>query len=311
MKIMVIIPYFGNCPAWMDYLLQTCALNSNIQWLFYTDFSIPPDCPDNIRFESKTMDEFNVLASHKLGLSIQLKHPYKICDLRPAFGHIFSDHLEGYDFWGYADMDLVFGNISTFLTEEVLEKHDVISVREGYQAGHFALFKNDPTINGIYTRSSRYKQIFQDALYHYAFDERSSILGKKLHGEKSAVRSWLIFQYMISLGRRARLKLGPNSRNFGLLDMTSITQSLSASGEIKLYHRDLVRSDLWYEKNNIRDWEIAWKDGIVTDIKTGEEFLHFHFIKSKGTKRFHIESYHGEAEFRISPAGIMPSPNPG
>ncbi|MCK4854750.1 MAG: hypothetical protein KAT31_10820, partial [Bacteroidales bacterium] len=65
-------------------------------------------------------------------------------------------------------------------------------------------------------------------------------------------------------------------------------------------------SDLWYDKHNIRQWEIAWKDGAVRDIKTGEEFLHFHFIKSKGTKRFHIESCLPDTEFRIRPMGIMP-----
>ena len=252
-----------------------------------------------------------MLASQKLDLSIEIIHPYKICDLRPAFGRIFSEYLKDYDLWGYADLDLVFGDISTFLPVKLLENHDVISAREGYLSGHFALYKNTQVINGLYTKSSMYKQIFQDAQYHYAFDERSNIFGNRIHDRSGEIGSWRISRHMISLIRKIRLRISPALKKMEFPDMTSITQSLSDSGEIKLYQQDLVRSDLWYYKHNIRQWEIAWKDGTVRDIKTGEEFLHFHFIKSKGTKRFHIESYRPDTEFRIRPIGIRPIQDQG
>jgi hypothetical protein len=306
MKILIIIPYFGKCPEWMDYLLQTCAYNSSIHWLFYSDLNEPADCPENIRFERKTMDDFNILASQKLDLSISISHPYKICDLRPAFGHIFSDYLEVYDIWGYADLDLIFGNISTFLSEDLLVNHDVISVREGYLTGHFALYKNTKIINGLYTKSSMYRQIFQDAHHHYAFDERSNIFGKRLHDRYRIFTDWWISQQIKSLIMKIRFRINPAIKKIGFPDMSSITQSLSDSGEIKLYQHDLVRSDLWYDKHKISQWEIAWEGGTVRDVKTGEEFLHFHFIKSKGKKRFHIASCMPGTEFRISPSGIMP-----
>lgn len=311
MKILIIIPYFGKCPAWMYYFLQSCSYNPSIHWLLYSNCDEPADCPDNIRFESKTINDFNMLASQKLDLSIEIIHPYKICDLRPAFGRIFSEYLKDYDLWGYADLDLVFGDISTFLPVKLLENHDVISAREGYLSGHFALYKNTQVINGLYTKSSMYKQIFQDAQYHYAFDERSNIFGNRIHDRSGEIGSWRISRHMISLIRKIRLRISPALKKMEFPDMTSITQSLSDSGEIKLYQQDLVRSDLWYYKHNIRQWEIAWKDGTVRDIKTGEEFLHFHFIKSKGTKRFHIESYRPDTEFRIRPIGIRPIQDQG
>ena len=291
---------------WMDYLLQTCAFNSSIHWLFYTDITKPAICPENIRFESKTMDDFNMLASQKLDLNIEIVHPYKICDLRPAFGHIFSDYLDNYDIWGYADLDLVFGDISTFLPADLLENHDVFSVRKGYLSGHFALYKNTEVINGLYTKSSMHKQIFQDAQHHYAFDERSNIFGRRIYDRSLLIGQWRILRHLMSLIRKIRLRKSPSLKKMEFRDMTSITQSLSDSGEIKLYQQDMVRSDLWYEKNDINSWEIVWKDGTVRDIRTGEKFLHFHFIKSKRTKKFQIKSYQPGTEFRIKPTGIMP-----
>ncbi len=209
MKILIIIPYFGKCPAWMYYFLQSCSYNPSIHWLLYSNCDEPADCPDNIRFESKTINDFNMLASQKLDLSIEIIHPYKICDLRPAFGRIFSEYLKDYDLWGYADLDLVFGDISTFLPVKLLENHDVISAREGYLSGHFALYKNTQVINGLYTKSSMYKQIFQDAQYHYAFDERSNIFGNRIHDRSGEIGSWRISRHMISLIRKIRLRISP------------------------------------------------------------------------------------------------------
>lgn len=306
MKILIIITYFGERPAWMDYLLQTCASNASIEWLFYTDIKVPEECPDNIRFENKTMDDFNRLASRNLDLSIDIRHPYKICDLRPAFGHIFSEYLEDYNIWGYADLDLVFGDISAFLTKDLLENHDVISSREGYLTGHFALYRNTSAIKGLYTKSSKYRQIFQDAHHHYAFDERSNIIGQKICDRSGMVGNWRIYQKLLSLVRKLRLRMDPALKEMEYCDMSSIVKSLSASGEIRFYQQDLVRSDLWYKKHGIRQWEIAWKDGTLLDIGTGEKFLHFHFIRSKENSRFHIEPSQTGKEFRIKPTGIKP-----
>ena len=159
MRILIIIPYFGTWPLWIKYFLQSCAYNSSIHWLLYTDCTKPTHYPNNIRFESKNLDDFNTLASEKLDFGIEINYPYKICDLKPAFGQIFSDYLDDYDFWGYADLDLIFGNISSFLTDDLLEMYDVISVRENYLAGHFTLYRNTGIINDLYTKSNKYKQI--------------------------------------------------------------------------------------------------------------------------------------------------------
>ena len=36
-------------------------------------------------------------------------------DLRPAYGVLFEEYLDGYDFWGHCDLDVLFGRIRDHL----------------------------------------------------------------------------------------------------------------------------------------------------------------------------------------------------
>ena len=52
---------------------------------------------------------------------------------------MFSEYLTGYDFWGHCDIDLLWGNIRRFVTDEKLKKYKKL-----YTAGACVLYKNDP-----------------------------------------------------------------------------------------------------------------------------------------------------------------------
>ena len=91
---------------------------------------------------------------------------YKLCDFKVAYGEIFSDWLREYDFWGYCDNDLVFGNIRKFITDEILETHDRILAR-----GHFSLYRNSKNVNEMYKKASpSYRTVFSTESI-WAFDE--------------------------------------------------------------------------------------------------------------------------------------------
>jgi hypothetical protein len=38
---------------------------------------------------------------------MEIRNPYKICDWKPFYGHIFREYLVAYDFWGHCDMDII------------------------------------------------------------------------------------------------------------------------------------------------------------------------------------------------------------
>src|SRR4030042_5646412 len=180
MKILIIVPFFGKCPKWIEPFLLSCKYNPAISWLIYTDFEKTVPYPNNIHFVNGSLSDFNRIASRKLKLNINISNPYKVCDLRPAFGVIFEDFLNNVDFWGYSDIDLIYGNIRSFIMDEILQSYEIISTREEYLSGHFALYKNQDKINLIYQKCKNFREIFQNNNHHYAFDERSNLIGKRL-----------------------------------------------------------------------------------------------------------------------------------
>ena len=199
---------------------------------------------------------------------------------------------------------------SSFLPDELLKIYDVISVREEYLAGHFAIYRNNPIINNLYTKSVGYRHIFQDPDSHFAFDERSNFLGRKLPGNQGIIGRSRFFQSILTWARKVRLKLNPDLMSDEFPDMTTIVKKSADACEIRYFHKDLVRSDLWFEKKHLREWEIIWENGTISDVLNGEEFLHFHLISSKKNKNFAIESGQAGSVFRITAAGIEPIQNP-
>ena len=80
----------------------------------------------NIEFKPMDLAQLNNLASEKLGFRIQ-KWTYSQADLQPAYGVIFDEYIQGFDFWGHFDIDVVWGDIRSFITEEILKNYQIIS----------------------------------------------------------------------------------------------------------------------------------------------------------------------------------------
>lgn len=74
-----------------------------------------------------------------------MDYGYKFCDLRPFIPMAYHQYIEGFDFWGYCDVDLVLGKIRDFLTDEKLEKSERF-----YEWGHLSVLKNNEKMNQIY-----------------------------------------------------------------------------------------------------------------------------------------------------------------
>lgn len=170
-KISLIVPYFGAWPPWFPAFLLTCRHNPGVEWIFITDCPVPEYHGDNVRFIAGTLQDLNALATEKLGFRVSLSHAYKICDMRPAFGRIFSDYLSESTFWGHCDVDIIWGNIRKFITDEILQQHDVISARRHHIAGHFTLFRNTGKNNDIYTMFPMFEKVLRNP-EHIVFDER-------------------------------------------------------------------------------------------------------------------------------------------
>ncbi|MCC6835558.1 MAG: hypothetical protein IT213_11250 [Cytophagales bacterium] len=167
----LIICYMGKLPWYFSYFVHSCKFNPSIVFIVITDDKAYTDkVPSNIRFVYKTLSEVNELASDKLGFATRIVNGYKLCDFKPAYGLIFSEYIKGFDYWGHVDIDIILGNIREFITDDLLTKYELISVRHDYLTGHFLLFKNNEKMNHLFTLSKDYKTVLTSEK-HYCFDE--------------------------------------------------------------------------------------------------------------------------------------------
>ncbi|WP_268848175.1 DUF6625 family protein [Flavobacterium aestivum] len=169
-KISLINIFIGEFPWFFKLFLKSCETNPTIDFFIFTDAIIDYPLTNNIKIIPFSLDVFNQLATKKLGFDIDVKKGYKLCDFRPAFGVIFSEYLKDYDFWGITDIDVIYGRIREFMTDELLEEYDIVCVRHAYITACCMLYKNNEYVNNLYIKSKDYKMIFASPK-NYAFDE--------------------------------------------------------------------------------------------------------------------------------------------
>lgn len=171
MKIGMIVCWIGKLPDYFKIWEFSCSKNPDYEFLIFTD-NPQNSIYKNIKFIKFSLDDFNSLASKKLNMQINVKKPYKLCDFRPAYGLIFEDYLQKYDFWGHCDIDQIFGKINDFINFNMLNSYDKIN-----KNGHFVLYKNNKKMNNIFKEKGslfNYKEIFYSN-ENFAFDEYTGI----------------------------------------------------------------------------------------------------------------------------------------
>lgn len=180
-SISIILPYFingkGEWPEYIDWYFASCKANDTIDFFVFTDDkSISRwETVKNIHIFYMTFQDCCNLIKRKLG-DVKISKPYKLCDYRPAYGVIFEDWIKEYDYWGWCDCDLLFGDIRKFFPDEVLTKYDKFMI-----LGHLQLSKNNEEVNHYFClkrpADSKYKdytwEIVSQDEGHYGWDEWS------------------------------------------------------------------------------------------------------------------------------------------
>lgn len=160
-SICYVVPYFGKLPDSFGLWLMSCRYNPTVNWILFTDDKTEYDYPDNVKVYYCSFDEIRSRIQSHFDFPIVLDRGWKLCDYKLAYGDIFAHELEGYDFWGNCDVDLMWGDIRKYYTDELLEKYDKI----GFLA-HSTLYRNTPQVN------TRYREIIEGEMdYITAFSE--------------------------------------------------------------------------------------------------------------------------------------------
>jgi hypothetical protein len=172
-KILVIIVYFGKLPSLYKAWLKSISNNKSIDFLLLYDDNVTINSTNNLRVVKSTLKDFKTVIQNEFGKEVSLQHAYKICDFRPFFGKIFREEIKGYDFYGYSDIDIIYGDLRKFFNDEILNSYDKI-----FKWGHFTLIKNSEFNLTLYSKLGslyNFEQVFTSN-ENYAFDETTGFL---------------------------------------------------------------------------------------------------------------------------------------
>lgn len=289
-KIRIILIYFGRLPALAEYFFMSCRLNPKVDFLLFADRKPYFDLPDNVRYIPMSRKEFINLAQGKLKISLQLPFPYKLCDYKPFYGHLFEDYLEGAGFWGYTDLDMIMGHYGEWLHPEYFDRYDIITARKDSFAGNFTLFKNTRTMRLLYTRSDNWKKILRNPYYVFSFPERFKAHGRPA-GKGVAFRlKSLFYSSFCEAGK-----------------VNDLNDLVNSAFDLKVHYGDFMLSDEYFLQRGQLNYKVVFSNGVLTDEISGRKALYFHFYRAKKNSLYRIEKFREGTDIQqlcISPQGI-------
>lgn len=168
-KALFIIPYFGEFKSYFQLFLDSCAYNSDFNWLIITDNHKKYNYPENVRVVYSEFKDLQDRIRSKFDFDVTIDRPYKLCDYKPAYGYIFSNYIKGFKMWGYCDTDLIFGNIGEFISIADINRFAKIGI-----FGHCTLIKNEEKYNKAFMLPLNGENIFEEVYKskeNHSFDE--------------------------------------------------------------------------------------------------------------------------------------------
>ena len=231
---------------------MSCAYNPTIDFLLVTDQEEFPVVPPNVRVKQLGWSEFNELATRTIGLEVSLSSAQKLCDFKPAYGHLFEDLLEGWDYWGYSDLDVIYGDLRRYLTAARLHEYDVFTAQRSIWSGTLRCCRNDVRMRTLYRQSADFRTTLQ-AQQVLSFDECGKQWVQRLQGKP--------------LGHDATCD-----------SMTHVVHRLMADNTISACFTPAV-----VEQPELSDhsWRLRWQEGRLWFVGSRREamYLHFHAFK--------------------------------
>lgn len=305
-KIAIIIPYFGIWPEWIDLYFYSCSKNPEIDWHFFTDCEIR-EFGDNLFFHSMTFVQYCEFVSNCLEINFKPTSAYKLCDVRPFYGFIHSNLLNKYEFWGYGDVDVVWGNIKEFYTDKMLDNLDVFSTHADRLSGHLAIIRNTRYfVNACFKIKDWQTKLEKDS--NFALDETD--FSNLLYPASKYIR-----KFYGSVIRRVF-----NWRNAWVLyyNIMPVVNSILGIRYRKLYFKEqhttpILSDDGLTCKHDADTW--YYKNGEITNNKTSQKYIYLHFmIYKKNVFRndyfwkensYKIRNVHNNSEVLINKHGIV------
>ena len=248
-KVCLIIPYFGKWPDYFEIFLHSAQKQDLLDIILFSDIEYRNKLPSNIKIIKFSLKDFNTLASSKLNLKIEINNPYKLCDFKPLYGHIFEDYLNNYDFWAFGDLDVIYGKLFKLLPQKWY-LYDILTFREEWISGSLTILKNNSYINKLYKKSKLYKQHLL-SLENCAFDECGHI-------------------YHLLQGKKTKAILKYDK----IESFTWIIRNEELNHNLKIFSKKIIKESI--PKNDY----IFFNNGSIID-SSNKEYIYYHYITEK------------------------------
>ena len=184
-KVAVLIPYIGEAlPSWFDLFALTAQKSHDLfDWYILVTEAQTRKTPENVKLiqisrdllyqRLSLLDRSSFSNSTTTGNDYILidmfralidKHPYVLVEFKSCLGFMFSDLVEGYSHWAYADMDMLAGRVDSFVTAQHIHTFDIITLSFGdnnrlYMRGQMTINRNSDHVRNLWARCNHLSQI--------------------------------------------------------------------------------------------------------------------------------------------------------
>jgi len=152
MKVALIQLWFGSLPEYFNYHLETTKNIDLIDFYFFTDQDLDIQ-QDNFFYHKIDREYVTDYLSKIFSYDIKFTFDYKYSDIKSALTDIFYIHIKDYDYVGYCDLDILFGDVNKFL-RPLLDHYDFISIGEktfhNRLSGPFTIYRNTEEFRTLY-----------------------------------------------------------------------------------------------------------------------------------------------------------------
>jgi len=278
-KLAILSIYFGQLPVYYPYFLFSAKRNSDIDFYILTDQYSSAKSDKNVHLIPFSYEELRSRIASRAGLECSISDPWKLNEVKPLLGLIMRDLLANYSYWGWSDIDIIWGNISKFLSPVMSKNIDIYTTKPFWTAGHCTILKNADACNLLPLSNPCLESILCSSSYT-AFEES----GHRWFQPAPNIKT------LISQG------LTPS--------FYDLVCEATSSGLLKSCFDDSIIEFMDYST----PFQLNWRNGEISCCESGEKYMYFHLIVLKKIWKFYIPSRFNFADYLyITRAGIFPS----
>jgi hypothetical protein len=257
--ICILIPYYGKWPSYFKLFVESCRPNPIVDVYLISDLKVNFELPTNVKLINVPLADFITRLNQVAGTKRTDIHPTKLSDIKPAYGLMFNELTEGYEFWGYGDIDMVYGDLSRYLKPDVIASKDLLTFREEWIHGPLTILRNNEQTKNLFRLSTDHIKVFSSER-NFCFDE----CGRK-HG-------------ILRTGTDPLDVKVPHAEH-DVHCMTQVVRAEELAGRLKVYRRYYAKESLPFDEI------IWWEDGKIKGAGFAE-YIFYHFVWDKKQKEF-------------------------